>query len=259
MNNYFNIVFYNGYSDETLWELPFDANTNNNAVADFYGTSTSSTSRLMTYDLGALFINKQDLRYIGSYFMDSGKGLIYKYVAYRNTTVLSPVNKNDFQVGDSHLRHWILYRLADVYLMKAEALAYKGGAVELDEAVDLVSKTYDRANPSLAAGSLKGQYKSQSEIIDLVLLERQREFLFEGKRYFDLLRRLRRSGDLTDIINNYLANRYKAMTTMQESVYKSKLSDIEAFYLPINQDELKLNTLLKQNRFYMTSSDISKK
>ena len=112
-------------------ELPFDANTNNNAVADFYGTSTSSTSRLMTYDLGALFINKQDLRYIGSYFMDSGKGLIYKYVAYRNTTVLSPVNKNDFQVGDSHLRHWILYRLADVYLMKAEALAYKGGAVEL--------------------------------------------------------------------------------------------------------------------------------
>ena len=23
MNNYFNIVFYNGYSDETLWELPF--------------------------------------------------------------------------------------------------------------------------------------------------------------------------------------------------------------------------------------------
>lgn len=49
------------------------------------------------------------------------------------------------------------------------------------------------------------------------------------------------------------------MTTMQESVYKSKLSDIEAFYLPINQDELKLNTLLKQNRFYMTSSDISKK
>lgn len=47
--------------------------------------------------------------------------------------------------------------------------------------------------------------------------------------------------------------------TIKYIVAKSKLSDIEAFYLPINQDELKLNTLLKQNRFYMTSSDISKK
>lgn len=259
MNNYFNVVFYNGSSKETLWELPFDSYTGNNALADFYGTSSNSSARLMTYDLNSLFPNRQDLRFIGSYFLSNGVGAIYKYVAYRTTMVLSPVNRTDFIVGDSYLRHWILYRLADVYLMKAEALAYMGDSDNLREAVALVSKTYDRANPLLGSETLIGNYNTQSEVIDLVLLERQREFLFEGKRYFDLLRRLRRTGDLKDIINNYLSNRFKQMTpTIESGVYNSKLSDIEAFYLPIHQDELKLNRLLEQNKFYMTSSDISK-
>ena len=258
LGNYFNVVFNNGYSKETLWELPFDGYTNNNGVADFYGSSTNSSPRVMAYDLRTLFDSDKDLRYIDSYIMDGGVGTIFKYVYTRNTNTLTNIRKQDFSIGDSRLRHWILYRLSDIYLMKAEALAYLGGDANLREAVEWLSKTYDRANPSLPAGSLIGSYTSQTQVIDLVLLERQREFLFESKRYFDLMRRLRRTNDITDIVNNYLANRFKAMTGMQESVYKCKLSDIMAFYLPINENELKLNTLLKQNRFYKTSDDISK-
>lgn len=258
--NYSNIVFYSGYSNETLWELPFDNYTNNNALNDFYGGTTQLSPRLRAYEgLNTLFNVGNDLRYRDSYRMENGTGIVLKYVyTCLQPNLLTNLTMNDFSMGDSRNRHWILYRLSDVYLIKAEALACRGGSADLEEAVQMVSMTYDRANPLLAPGSLVGQYSSQTDVIDLVLDERQREFLFEGKRYFDLMRRLRRTKDLNDIVNNYLSNRYKAMTTMQENVYKSKLSDIEAFYLPINENELRLNTLLVQNKFYMTSSDISK-
>lgn len=64
--------------------------------------------------------------------------------------------------------------------MKAEALAEIGGAADLEEAVDLVSYTYDRAHPDLEEGSLKGKYTNQSEVRNLVFDERQREFLLKG-------------------------------------------------------------------------------
>ena len=38
----------------------------------------------------------------------------------------------------------------------------------------------------------------------------------------------------------------------------SKLNDVDAIYMPIHDDELRVNTLLEQNRFYKISSDISK-
>ena len=259
-SNYFNIVFNNYYSDETMWELPFDGNTYNDAVANFYGSSTNSNPRVVTYELSSLFDDQYDLRKMGSYLNNNGRYSIYKYVASRNTSSTTTLpNANDFSIRDSRTSHWILYRLADVYLMKAEALAWRGGAADLEEAVDLVSRTYDRANPTLAPNSLRGQYTTQTEVQDLVLLERQREFLFEGKRYFDLLRRLRRKNNPTEIINNYLSNRYKAMTpALDAGIYSIKLADTEAFYLPINESELRLNTLLEQNRAYKTSDDIIK-
>ena len=91
----------------------------------------------------------------------------------------------------------------------------------------------------------------------LVFNERQREFLFEGKRYFDLVRRMRREGTPTQVITNYLINKYVAMNLDRNTVM-SKLNDVDAIYMPINSEELRVNTLLKQNRFYEISSDISK-
>jgi hypothetical protein len=54
-----------------------------------------------------------------------------------------------------------------------------------------------------------------------------------------------------------LLAKYVSMSLDQTTVF-SKLNDPDAIYFPINQDELKLNTLLHQNRFYETSSDIVK-
>ena len=144
--------------------------------------------------------------------------------------------------------------MADVYLMKAEALVELG---DIAGAVDMVSYTYDRAHPDLETGSLKAKYPastSQSVIRDLVFDERQREFLFEGKRYFDIARR---EGSVTALVNTYLLRKYVAMSLNQTTVL-SKINDIDAIYMPIHQDELRLNSLLEQNAFYKTSEDISK-
>ena len=140
--------------------------------------------------------------------------------------------------------------------MKAEALVERNTGNDITDAVALVSQIYDRSNPDLDPGSLISSY-NQAMARDLVFDERQREFLFEGKRYFDIVRRIRREGSPTDIVSNYLLAKYVSMSLDQTTVF-SKLNDPDAIYFPINQDELKLNTLLHQNRFYETSSDIVK-
>lgn len=256
---YFTSVFFNGNSDESIWELQFDANTQNNAVRDLYGGASNSDPKLSSYDFSVStsgLFNAKDLRLTNALVSSNGYYLIKKYIANRTNTNASTVKESDFVYGTGD-NNWIIYRLPDIYLMKAEALAELGGTDNLTQAVALVSKTYDRANPDLEPNSLEGKYTTQEQVRNLVFDEKQREFLFEGKRYFDMVRRMRRQGSPTEIINTYLINKYIAMNLDQTTVM-SKLNDVDAIYMPIHQDELRLNRLLKQNRFYMVSSDITK-
>ena len=120
----------------------------------------------------------------------------------------------------------------------------------------MVSKTYDRANPTLNAGSLQlSSYNTPDAMRKLVLDERQREFIFEGKRYFDLIRLARYEKSTENIVSNYLLRKYG---NLDQSTTKSKLNTMDAIYMPISADELKLNSLLVQNPFYDISSDVTK-
>jgi hypothetical protein len=85
-------------------------------------------------------------------------------------------------------------------------------------------------------------YGTQSAMRDLVLLERQRELMFEGKRWFDLVRKARREGT-----NGPMLDLAKRKYTKPEAV-KSKWIKPDMLYLPIYEEELKVNTLLKQNQ-----------
>ena len=143
--------------------------------------------------------------------------------------------------------------------MGSEMCIRDSSQTDLDEAYEMVCKTYDRAHPSRQPGSLnRNNYDSQEKMRDLVFDERQIEFLFEGKRYFDLLRRIRRNDNLTTIVSKYLLPKYIAQGQDQATV-TTKLNTLNALYLPINRDELRVNTLLEQNPFYDTASDIEKK
>ena len=55
------------------------------------------------------------------------------------------------------------------------------------------------------------------------------------------------------MVNAYLLKKY---SKLDNTTTKSKLSELNALYMPINVDELRANTALKQNPFYVTSSNI---
>ena len=260
-STYFSSVFVKGNSNESIWELQLDQNNINYAVRDFFGDNTTDAC-LSSYNFSNvggsadLFLAQRDLRRMNAFVSAGAYYAIKKYIAIRTNQTNVSGRVSDFVWGDATC-NWIIYRLPDIYLMKAEAMAELGGADQLAEAVRLCGLTYDRANPDLEPGSLIGNYNSQNEVRNLVFDERQREFLFEGKRYFDLLRRMRREGTPTQVLETYLRKKYEEIVSMWSDV-RPKLNDVDAVYMPIHRDELRANTLLKQNRFYQTSNDITR-
>ena len=99
---------------------------------------------------------------------------------------------------------------------------------------------------------------------ELVLAERARELCFEGKRWFDLMRYNYRhtaeKADLTKkLTEGYVLNsneffelalrKYSAPAAM-----KLKMRDDRYLYMPINQDEVEINTNLVQNPVYKSGS-----
>ena len=151
--------------------------------------------------------------------------------------------------------NWIIYRLSDIMLMKAEALtqlmsdAADGGLTEADQdylnqAFRLVTVINKRALCQYPRkDTLKvDDYKTKSDIENLVLNERRRELMFEGKRWYDLVRRARRDGK-TDYLKSESCNKYSS----NKQLVESKLTRMDAIYWPYNYDELKVNKNLKQN------------
>lgn len=262
-NAYNRSVFVDGNSTESIIELQFSRNNiPNYTLCEFYGTDGGHSGwghqQMMAYDFSTTSLfSTTDIRGIDSFYSSSSLAAfpIKKYLAYRNEIHTSNVVESDYIGVDGGTSNWILYRLPDVMLMKAEALVESGGS--LQTAFDLVCAVYDRANPEAGTGSLNfSSYNTQDRMRELVFDERQRELLFEGKRYFDILRRINRDrSQFQNIVNTYLLPKY---SSLDQSTVSSKLSEINALYMPINDSELRSNKLLKQNPFYKVSSSIEK-
>ncbi|MCC8145654.1 MAG: RagB/SusD family nutrient uptake outer membrane protein [Bacteroidales bacterium] len=240
-----------GNSAESIFELQFTTNNDGRyAVKDLYGSSESTRwLNVSTLNDWSVFNSTgTDLRQKDFYYSDpqntNEPSRILKYVGQR----ISGTGANLMPEFTSRTTpaNWIFYRLPDVILMKAEALVELGDE-NLREAFDLVNRIYKRANPTVQEGLAFASYNSKQEMRKLVLLERQREFLFEGKRWFDLIRFARREGTTRTILSDYLSRNY----TFNSDIIISKLSDINAFYMPIHRDELVVNPSLVQNPYYI--------
>lgn len=255
-------LFVQGLSTETIFELNFNpTNYSNYAVADFYGDQSQGyRQQIVPYDFKSgvrQIFGETDLRERTSYFASSSRGAsIRKYVAYMSSESLTAQTVNDasYMMNNPYTCNWIIYRLPDIYLMKAEALAELNR--DLPEAFSLACITYDRANPEAGAGSLNfSDYNSQEAVLNFIFDERQREFLYEGKRYFDLLRRISHHRDqFKNLVDTYLMGKYD---DLDQSTVSSKLSAYDALFMPINATEMRANMLLVQNPFYRQSSDIT--
>ena len=83
-------------------------------------------------------------------------------------------------VGDHMSNDFPIYRLADVYLMKAEALMRANGGSATAEAVDAANMVRSRAGAQA--------YNATSLTLDELCNERCRELMWEGHRRQDLIR-----------------------------------------------------------------------
>ena len=138
------------------------------------------------------------------------------------------------------------------------ASASASGAL-LDEAFELVKVVNNRAICKSTYADAKELKKedyigSIKQMEELVLAERRRELMFEGKRWFDLVRMARRDGDTQRLVQKVVSK----LDGSAQSAFQIKMLDMNALYFPINKDELKINDKLVQNPVYVEDEYVEK-
>ena len=139
-------------------------------------------------------------------------------------------------------------------LMKAEALIEQSND-KFEDAFSLINAVSKRAVNSFAPGTgevLKfDDYKDSKENMEqLVMDERQRELMFEGKRWYDLVRIARRTGTTKELAKTVTKKQLTNISGIQ-----IRLADPNALYLPYFRNEIKVNPFLQQNPAYHTGDD----
>jgi hypothetical protein len=268
----FSNVFYFKNSSESIFELQFKDNVQeNNPVRLLYGSSGYPFGELsfpsnLAYDadsenkvLGAhspfvytvtntVIESSDDIRAKDSYESFGSVYFIFKYAGIVREENM--INGISHYFRRSNTANWILYRLSDIMLMKAEALVQLAGDNNVKQAFELLNTTYLRSNSE--QDSLKMSNYSVSEYEKLVLRERQRELLFEGKRWFDLVRMARRHNSTSEM-NDYVDHKsIGASSSLGAPV-------LDAMYMPVSRGELEANSKLVQNPYYQETRTTTKK
>jgi len=163
--------------------------------------------------------------------------------------------------------NWIIYRLSDIMLLKAEALSQKmhegNDQATLDynepflnEAFSIVNAVNKRSvcQSTLTDTLVATDYTTKAQIETLVYRERQRELMFEGKRWYDLVRIARREGNTSALSRAALQK-----VTSGSSLISNRLSKMDAIYLPYNNEEMKVNPYLVQNPAFSSGENSSYK
>lgn len=137
--------------------------------------------------------------------------------------------------------NWIVYRYADVLLMKAEALSQLG---RYGEAYNILNDIRNKRGIS----STPVPASSPAAYEDFILEERCKELAFEGKRWFDLMRMGRRNNYSRKSVLIDIMVRNAPST--QKRIIQTKLTNPLSWYLPIYKKELERNKNLVQNPYY---------
>jgi hypothetical protein len=235
-NAWFSEIFVNGNSNESIFEIQFDAEKTNPffnmfAINGRWLSSILVLEEIYTIDFDVA--ENKDIR--GEDASLKSDGRIWKYIGWDASRPRS--------ISESYA-HWIVYRLADILLIKAEAMALTG---EGEGALEIIDKIRTRGH-ALEATRREVDPFDVDGLLEYILEERAREFAFEGKRWFDVLRHARRNNyaNLNLLINMAVKT---APIDRQQSII-NKLRDTNSHYLPIFQYELQTNSRLVQNPFY---------
>ena len=308
--------FNNGNSRESILEWQYNGINNANSELEKYYYKTDNNAqhgRLMASKIfnsietnankeGAqkMFFSKDDYRYWNIIYDANNaeaeqlsiRKMVYaessqSVVSVKSNAGLSKSSSRDF---DNFRQNWIVYRITDLMLMKAEALVammrdtedIEGGeptedeverdAKYLKEAFDLVQVVNLRSMEKSSKDTLKvTNFRTKEAMEALVLAERERELCFEGKRWWDLMRYCYRGMkgvniNLTLTKQAVAPQLRKQMLDMIIRKYKAGEGDAVSYkmdsepylYWPIYESELKVNNLLNQNPVWIQEKSTEK-
>ena len=331
------------FSYESIFELAFyssSGSSDNNAVIKIYGEGTGqkqvaqASDKLFEtvpqkdgeYSDSRLFSVPSDYRSIASFYYNeiAGGGYnIYKYAITNNRagtgefgavgSEYKPATSTQYyNVTQDNIKcfpgksNWVVYRLSEIMLMRAEAeieLAYimnsspatgeeggndnadnaeEGGSTEetpeapaeaakgtratafthgstlataeelYTDAYNLISAVYRRSNPYVKHNPKFAPNKPNTYdgFHTLLMNERRREFLFEAKRYFDLVRSARRIGN-TQEFRQAMSAKYSDASP----AVAVKMVQMDFLYMPVLKSEKKANPELEQNSCYLDEEE----
>lgn len=278
----FNLV-YDG--DDITNDTPFTYTYNytNSSWQTGYMTSNNSlsSSAKSSYDPDRGF-GKTDIRLLETLAYSSSS--TSAPIIHKN--VLSTLTINNYEdmteqtsyetPSTTRSQPWPIYRLTDIMLIKAEAIARSMSSstkalsqvsanknkdgYQLTEGFNLVNAIFERNNPKLVATGTEGASDAVSDrlkenyaygtvgtdattaaddaltaddLLTLVMNERQRENIAEGKRWFDIVRACEAAynGSNSDALSKYI--------TLSTTV-RNRLKSLYALYSPVYSEEIKL-------------------
>ncbi|MEN6618043.1 MAG: RagB/SusD family nutrient uptake outer membrane protein [Rikenellaceae bacterium] len=210
-------MFTDSYSTESIFEVGYNE-TQTNGLRVLYAIGSDSH-----YTPSAKFMasfETDDLRraYIYDVTQTDPKA-IWKYLGKGVSDEVATTSKQNI----------ILIRLADIMMLKAEALNKLGGTTNVSNALKLLEPIRRRAGLTPALLTEAQAIAMYGTVEDAILHERSIELCYEGHRWFDLVR----TG--------------KAISTMNPI---NGLSDVKNLVWPISNTTIDQNPNIVQNEFY---------
>lgn len=209
-------IFSASYSKESIFEVGFN------------DTETNGLRTL--YAVGSYAIYTPSVKWKASIETgDLRRDFVYDVVPADPKAIWKYLGKGiSDESKDPAKQNIILIRLADIMLLRAEALNKIGGAANITEALNLLNTIRTRAGLT-AFATITDANAKYGNLESAILQERSVELCFEGHRWFDLVR--------TE----------KAILTMKPL---NGLSDARNLVWPIHINALNKNPNLVQNDFY---------
>lgn len=225
VDNYLDI--WKGGSTESIFELNMLYNADNNEATDyFFGDFLRDplvTGKYNSWEINTDLMDNElfpdpsvDKRYNQVTTDVTDARILTKYA---NVDYYDPNNPNAYAVSNN----LVLERLADIYLLKAEALNETGKTTDALAALNIIKQR----------AGLEDYSGSQEETKYEIMQERRREFIGEGCVAFDMIR--------TGTVLYYFSDQYT-----QERI------DKKGYYWPLNMRTLlPQDVLLTQNPWWV--------
>jgi len=290
--NSYNEIFGTGNSFESLFEFPYNNDVKNPFVGDYYQNNQSTNvGRIKAFEKigsefssvkgNSVFEQAQDVRYYQNVYDRGSQSYAITKYAYDDLTL--SFSSGSLEYSGASFRNqvqanWIIYRYTEVllfeaeaYIMKAKQIApagedsltqvaalkeYKDKAFNLIDAVNARSINSDNFNITPNTLTQLISYSNSTtvnELESLLFKERRRELMFEGKRWYDLVRMARRDGNQERLLS-FVEKKYDSATL---SAVKIKLKNPYAMYFPMAKDEVRNSQgVLKQNPAYKDDEKI---